>query len=282
MEKNFTAGMSGKFLLALLLAVLLGVFLAGEARGDTYCGKIYTYTDTTDQGEEIITEAELAVKTLEGEVYYPIVLDERMKKTLEDLDGEEVEATGSLVSKDDEDWLAIKSCYRVLYGTFSVTRDEKGKTVSMHLQNDRVEDLEIPVNEKTESMAKELDKKIVRAVGTVVSKSGKATIDLASCCEYVCLKGSFEIDTDDEGHLESIRFECSDEHMDKVATFAVKPTQGVQALAEKFEYEAMDLTGILVNEKGKKWLIVLTCEPATEEEEGADEDDDGGGEDHDK
>ena len=70
----------------------------------TLCGYLLTIED----GNGVVKSVKLIVAGRDEDVTYQVTLDDRGKKIAE-LDGKDVKATGSVITKDNVKWLTVDS-----------------------------------------------------------------------------------------------------------------------------------------------------------------------------
>jgi len=275
MKKNMF-GLCRSTTFTVFFTASLLIVSGGSAFGNNVVSGILE-VDTDDDYN--IIEAALKVQTFEKTVYYSIVLNEMMKMLVEELEGLEVEIVGRLFQKDHENWVEATACYRVITGTVICGRDDEGKVNEIVLDNsDTWDSYTISVDEKSTKFATKMEGRTVRIVGTVKETDDDTTLTVESYAEFVKGIGTIEPIIDDDGRVTAVEFTYSPpKESGKEKTYVLNLDKLTEKFTAKFEYETVELTGILVESKGKVRLSVLTCiivEPEEEEIEIDDEDDD--------
>jgi hypothetical protein len=245
----------------------------------TFTGVFSTYAEEDDG---VITEVELEADTVDGKVYYSILLDEKTKKLIKKFENVEVEVKGTLVSKEDEEWLSIVSCMNVLTGTVRSTKDGDKGFKSIQLQCDGKRTFEIPICDRSRECATKMEGKMIRAVGLIQFKNNMNMFELNDYLELIAGKGHLEIDQDAEEKVLAIRFALVDQKGEVIQRYNIKVDDAGRELAENYEEETIELSGTLLVEGGKTWLTVLKCDFSVDEEDEEElevEIDDGGGRD---
>lgn len=269
----FTGSMKRIPSAVLLMALVSPVYAAGE---DVFTGILFAYTDDEDK----ITEAQLEISTLNEIMYYNILMNEAGMKMAAAFDGQEVEITGELVEKEDEEWLSVKKCSLVLLGTVEVKEGEDGKLKSVAICREfDDESVEVFMDPTSQRLASELKGRMVRAVGNLTASEKNRQFRVERYSAVVSGTGYFEKQTDEKGVLTGLWFSCVKDHQGKEMdeSYKIQLNDAAKSLAETYEEEEMVvLVGFLTEDKsGGKWLTVLSCDSAPEDEEESDDEDDG-------
>lgn len=223
---------------------------------DTFAGILYVYHDEEDR----LDSAELVVFSPQELVYYSILLDDDIPDTVQDLDGEEVEILGKIMERDEEQWLSVDSLFHVVYGEVTAVDDEEGELTAVRLESEDGHNCSLLLNEKSLELAKQMGGKKVRAVGSYAQSSQKALV-LEDYAEYVSGRGYFEVEKTEEGDINGLRFVCRSGEHAALAVYDIKLNdEGRSLLSEYGEKQAIEIRGILQDEKSACWLKVLACE----------------------
>lgn len=258
-----------------LMSVLVALLLAGPAitaTGDEFSGTLYVYTD--DDGK--ITDMELEVTAFNETQYYPIILDERTKAALGKLDNREVQLTGKLRDMDDQMWIAVATYQLVVVGTMEADRDEGGNCSSMKLRCAKSgECYDVNPDMTSQKLATEFDRRKVRAVGRIEKKGQKEIFFIEGYFEFIEAEGWLEIDEDSEGNIKKIGFTFTLEKDGEEVTrnLEIRLDDTGRNLARSFAYEDVKITGFVMKEGRKEYLVVLECAGAESEEEENEEED---------
>lgn len=255
-----------------VLVVLLLVGPAITATADEFTGTLYIYTD--DDGK--ITDMELEVTSFYETQYYPIILDEKTKAALGKFDNREVQLTGKLREMDDQMWIAVAACQLIVVGTMEADRDEGGNSRAMRLRCAKSgECYDVNPDKTSQKLAAEFDGKKVRAVGRIENNGQKEIFFIEGYYEFIDTEGWFEIDEDSDGNIASIAFAFNEERDgDEVTrTLEIRLDDTGRNLARSFAYEDVKITGFVMKEGRKEYLVVLECAGTESEEEEKEEED---------
>ena len=257
------------FSIAFAALVFLSAGLAGTAQAQVFTGTLDVVTD--DDGN--IEEAYLEVQELDGSYSVQIALDDKTKKIVETYQGMTVQITGEIVENDGDEFLKVKGCLLVVCGEVMCEKDDEDRLEAIFLENsDTFDTYTLKIDANAKKLVSEMDGKMVRALGTLVSKDDEEFFVLDSYAELISGRGCFKVSVDDDGNVTAVQFAC--EGGKDPVTYDLLLNDRAIELAERFEEDTVELTGT-ISRSGKKILLtVLTCELCDEEDD-EDEDEDG-------
>lgn len=246
-------------LLMMLTFLLCPSAFSGEKK--TYSGVI----TVSEDDENSIIFAEIEITSLNGLEYYPIILNDKTRNLVMKFADDPVEVTGSITIKDEEEWLSIDSCFHALIGTLQVTEDEEDEIAVIKILTDDWGSFDLPLNDRSIKCAETMLGKLVRIVGLI--DSTKKTFDLRDYCEFICGRGYFETDENEDGDITSILFVLLDDEDEILHRYNIPLDECCVELAEQYEEEEIVVTGTVENKKDKTWLCLHTCGPCSSEDE---------------
>jgi hypothetical protein len=236
------------------------LFFAGwsaQAQGEVYSGVLDVYAD--DDGT--VTEATLDVESWNETTSYQLVLDKKMVKVFEELQGEEVQVWGKVVEKDSELWIEVEKCLPVFFGVVQCNRDDDGNLEYVLLETD-FDTYSLPLDKKAQELASKYDGKTIRIVGSLKETDEGEQLVIDGFAEFVTAHGRLEVTRNDEGAATAIRFVCK---MDgKPAAFDLPVNESMIAMAERYEWDMVEISGTVGNDKGRNMLSVMTCDMSTQ------------------
>ncbi|GEM_PF-2659368 len=260
---------------AVLLPMVLCFVFVSAARADqavTLEGKL----SVERNGDGAVEAGWLRVVDGRTETDYGVELDDVGRRFCEDLDGLDVSVKGIAIEKEGETRFSVKEYDRLLTGMVLVSRGEG--TILGAVVKDGEADYHVTLDETGRKLAESAEGKVVRLHGRTEQREGRTHVVVKAFLPTVVLNGYVRVQEDDDWNAVGACLAVEEGNLE--AVYEIVHDDKGKALMRDLGWERAEVTGVVVEKGGVKWLKVCAFKrvesPPEEEEEEEEEYDDWG------